>query len=149
MTLKDAMNAVRDKRGGNAWIGPERRGVPTVRVDVPSDEYGETTFKEILQRSVYGCGRSLKSVAADLDLSGPELSRRLADNPNDPIHFPAHLLPALMLATQDLSPLYWLIHKFLIPREDEKVRLLKRLQTVLPEIEKLVTLLKDGEESGE
>ena len=73
MTLREAMNAVREKRGG--WIGPERRGVPTIRVDVPNEDYGEISFKEIVQRSVYGCGRSLKNIAADLDLTPSECSK--------------------------------------------------------------------------
>ena len=95
-------------------------------------------FKECIGASVSGCGRQLKAVAGDLDMSPSELSRKLAHNPNDPVHFPAHRLPDLIAATGDLSPVCWLIEKFCDDADSKKRKSIDRLAKLLPEIEKLV-----------
>jgi hypothetical protein len=69
-------------------------------------------FLDCIKASVYGCGRPFKSIAADVEMSPSELSRKLANNANDPVHFPAKELPALIAATKDLMPVYWLVEKF-------------------------------------
>jgi hypothetical protein len=66
-------------------------------------------FRDVVKAAVYGCGRPFKAVAADLDMTSSELSRKLGDNPNDPVHFPLHLLPELIRATGDKRPVYWLV----------------------------------------
>ena len=96
-------------------------------------------FRDLVRASVYGCGRPLKAVAADLDYSPSRLSRMLADNPDDPINFPLDRLPDLLQATGDLSPIYWLIERFLEDEESRKRRAIAELQQLLP---KLGTLLR-------
>ncbi len=129
------------------YDGPERRGVPfrKITVDLPAYDWKQLSFKETIQRAVYGCGRSLKVIAAELDMSGPELSRKLADNPNDPVHFPAHRIADLIESTKDFGPLYWLIDRFLAPQEDEAVRLVKQIAAHLPEVKRLLDLLESRE----
>jgi len=39
-------------------------------------------FRDAVKAAVYGCGRPFKAVAADLDMTSSELSRKLGDNPN-------------------------------------------------------------------
>lgn len=75
-----------------------------------TDQYPE--FKDCVKASVYGCGRPFKAIAADLDMSSSALSRKLANNPDDPVHFPLHRLPELLQATSDMRPLYWLVEKY-------------------------------------
>ena len=101
-----------------------------------------TTFHEAIRASVYGCGRQLKYIAADLDMSPAELSRKLSDNPNDPVHFPAHRLPDLMRATGDLTPLYWLVDEFLRPQEEAKLREFEAFKKKLPQLKRLIALLE-------
>lgn len=96
-------------------------------------------FQDAIKSSAYSCGRPFKSVAADLDMSPSELSRKLADNPNDPVHLPAKRLPDLMAATGDLTPIYWLIETFLESPEAKAKRVRSELGAMLP---KLIALLE-------
>ena len=84
-------------------------------------------FSDCLKASVYGCGRQFKAIAADLDMSASELSRKLANNPSDNVNFPAKLLPELLASTKDLSPLYWLLERFVEQPEAKRRRALDQL----------------------
>lgn len=94
-------------------------------------------FSDCLKASVYGCGKAFKVVAAELDMSASELSRKLANNPADNVNFPAKLIPDLICATGDLMPVHWLIEKF-IEQPDAKQRraldALAQLSRELPEL---------------
>lgn len=99
-------------------------------------------FKDVVRESVYGCGKSFKVVAAELDMSSSELSRKLNDNPTDNVNFPLHKLPDLLQATGDLRPLYWLIESFLEDPHAKKQRmveeasgLVKRLTQLLSQVD--------------
>ena len=82
-------------------------------------------------------------MAADLEMTSSELSRKLADNPNDPVNFPLQRLPDLMRATGDKRPLYWLIEAFLDDAPDVRRRrataeledMLPRLRQILAEVQ--------------
>ncbi len=91
-------------------------------------------FGDCLKSSVYSGKKALKVVAGDLDMSSSELSRKLADNPADPVHFPAKRLPELLAATGDLSPIYWLIERFLESDELKKSRAKAELAALMPKI---------------
>jgi hypothetical protein len=94
-------------------------------------------FMDCLRASVYGCRKQFKSVAADLDMSASELSRKLADNPNDNVHYPAKRLAHLIESTGDLSPIYWLIEKFCEDADEKQRRsleVLAQLARDLPQI---------------
>lgn len=84
-------------------------------------------FMDCVRSSVYGCGRAFKSIAADLDMSVSELSRKIGDNPNDNVHFPLHRLADLIAATGDRAPVYWLLEKFL---EDADVKRKRALDEI-------------------
>ena len=95
-------------------------------------------FRDVVRASVYSCGRQFKAVAADLDMSSAELSRKLADNPNDPVNFPLQLLPALIRATGDKRPVYWLIETFLEDQEAKRSRAVAQLSDMLPQLQALL-----------
>lgn len=95
-------------------------------------------FKDVVKASVYSCGRALKAVAADMDMTSSELSRKLSDNPNDPVHFPLQLLPALVKATGDKRPVYWLVEAFLEDEEVKKSRAVAQLADMLPQLQALL-----------
>ena len=101
-----------------------------------TDQFPE--FRDVVKASVYSCGRALKAVAADLDMTSSELSRKLADNPNDPVHFPLHLLPALIRATGDKRPVYWLVEAFLEDEETKRSRAVAQLSDMLPQLQALL-----------
>lgn len=95
-------------------------------------------FQHLLQACVTGCGRAHKLVAADLDMTSSELSRKLADNPNDPVHFPVQKLPELIRATGDMRPIFWLIEEFLDDGEAKRKRQLAELSALIPTLQRLL-----------
>jgi hypothetical protein len=103
-------------------------------------------FREVVHASVSGCGRPLKAVAADLDMTSSELSRKLSNNPNDPVHFPLDRLPELIAATGDLRPIYWLIEAFLHDADAKRKRDLEELSALIPRLQRLVHSV--GTEAG-
>lgn len=100
------------------------------------DQFPE--FRDAVRASVYSCGRAFKSVAADLDMSVSELSRKLNDNPNDPVHFPVHRLPELIRATGDLRPVYWLVEKFIEDDEEKTKRAIREISEMMPRMAQLL-----------
>ena len=109
-----------------------------------TDQFPE--FHDVVHASVYSCSnrRQFKAIAADLDMSPSELSRKLADNPNDPVHFPLKRLPELIRATGDLRPIYWLMASFLENDESRQRRLVETIGQQLPQLLALVKQLKKG-----
>lgn len=95
-------------------------------------------FREVVHASVSGCGRPLKAVAADLDMTSSELSRKLANNPNDLVHFPLDRLPDLIRATGDVRPIYWLIESFLDDADSKRKRAFDELSALMPRLQRLV-----------
>ncbi len=62
----------------------------------------------------------------------------LADNPNDPRHFPLHRLPELIAATGDKRPILWLAERFLEDPEIRRQGAVDKLSALLPEIAALL-----------
>lgn len=96
------------------------------------------SFREVVAASVASCGRPHKHVAADLDMTSQELSRKLADNPNDPVNFPMQKLPDLIKATGDLRPVYWLVEMFCDTAGNKQKRAMSQLAALMPELHRLV-----------
>lgn len=101
------------------------------------------TFRDVVVASVHGCGRQVKAIAADLDMSPSELSRKLADNPKDLVHFPYEKLPALIAATGDKRPVLWLVEQFLDDPAAKRQSAVDQLARLLPEIAALVKEARD------
>lgn len=104
------------------------------------DEYPD--FRDVVKASVYSCGRAFKAIAADLDMSVSELSRKLNDNPNDPVHFPLHRLPDLIQATSDMRPIYWLVERFIENDASKRKRAINELSKLLPQIQAALRAVK-------
>ena len=96
------------------------------------------TFDDVLRASVYGCGKPLKIIAADLDMTANELTRKLAENPNDPVHFPAKKVPDLIRATGDRRPVEWLALTFFRDEEQTKQHAMQRLVELAPVLANLI-----------
>lgn len=97
-------------------------------------------FRDVVKAAVYGCGRPFKAVAADLDMTSSELSRKLGDNPNDPVHFPLHMLPELIQATGDKRPVYWLVESFLEDEDVRRARAVAQIGDMLPQLQALLKM---------
>ena len=101
-------------------------------------------FQDVVYASVYSCAtsRQFKAIAADLDMSPSELSRKLVNNPNDPVHFPLKRFPELLRATGDLRPVYWLMASFLENDESRQRRAVETIERYMPMIESALKQLK-------
>lgn len=100
------------------------------------------TFHDCIRRTVYGCGKQLKYIAADIDMSPAELSRKLADNHNDPIHFPVDKLPELIKTTEGKDIVYWLVNEFLRDKDRGREQVLSQVMELLPKLKPLLEALE-------
>lgn len=101
-----------------------------------------TSFREVCAAAVSNCGRPQKHVAADLDMTASELSRKLADNPNDPVHFPIDKLPDLIAATGDMRSIYWLIEKFCDDPDARQRRQMAQLEQLMAQVQSTLKAMK-------
>lgn len=109
-------------------------------------------FMDCVRDSVYGCGRSFKVVAGELNhpkgWSSADLTRRLSNNPNDSVNFPLAEFPATITATGDLTPIYWLVEKFCEIPEAKKQRILQELDNLLTRLPTLIEQVKSDPNSN-
>lgn len=92
------------------------------------------TLKACVRERVYGHPNPLKTIAADMDLSETELTRKLADNPNDKRNFSCDDLEAYITGTNDVTPIYYLIEKFAVSTEAKQAFAAAELAKVLPQL---------------
>jgi hypothetical protein len=74
----------------------------------------------------------------DMDMSPSDLSRKLADNPNDPRRFTVGDLEAYIKATGDTKPILYLAQKFCVDSEFKRREALSALAQMAPQIQALL-----------
>lgn len=74
----------------------------------------------------------LKTIAADMDLSQSELSRRLSPSEKDRRSFSLDDLEAYIQTQGDVTPVYYLIEKYLESHDVKKARALDVLSKLMP-----------------
>lgn len=77
---------------------------------------------------------SMKVIAAELDCSPSDLTRKLAGTPGDKRNLSVNDLVLLIQATNDMTPIYWLIEKFHLDDNQRSQRAARELEKVLPSI---------------
>lgn len=92
------------------------------------------SLKACVRERVYGQPSPLKTVAADMDLSESELTRKLAANPNDTRNLNCDDLEAYITATGDTTPIYYLIEKFAVSTEVKQAFAAAEFAKALPQI---------------
>ncbi len=92
------------------------------------------SLKGCVRERVYSHLKPLKVIAADMDLSETELTRKLSENPNDTRRFDCDDLEAYIEATGDHTPIYYLIEKFAVSTEAKKAYAAAELAKALPGI---------------
>ena len=92
-----------------------------------------SSLKACVRERVYANPKPLKALAADMDLSESELSRKLADNPNDTRNFTVEDLERYLDETHDLAPIHYLVEKFGIDKETKQVYAQAELAKMLPQ----------------
>lgn len=93
---------------------------------------------DCVRAAAYTHRNPLKTIAADMDVSQSDLSRKLAGNPEDPRRFSLDDLERFIDATGDMSPVYWLVAKYL---QDERVKRDRALQELATQMPTLLALI--------
>jgi hypothetical protein len=88
--------------------------------------------REYIAARVHQLGRPQKAIAADMDYSPSDLSRKLAQNPDDSRRFTLDDLEKYVVVTRDTKPILYLAQKYLsTPDEAELKRKIEELQAQL------------------
>lgn len=94
------------------------------------------TLIDILAAGTYRHG--LQRVASAMDQAPSNLSAMLSGHR----HFPVDRLGDWIEETGDLTPLYWLIEKYLEPPEAKRDHVIQELSLLMPEIQRLLDQAK-------
>ena len=89
---------------------------------------------ECVKASVYGNVKPLKTIAADMDISQSDLSRKLSNNPDDPRRFTLHDLEAFVQSTGDTTVIRYLAQKYCSDPETKQKQALAALAHLAPHI---------------
>lgn len=89
----------------------------------------------------------LKTIAADMDLSQSDLSRKLSPSEKDRRGFSVDDLEAYIRTQQDVTPIYYLIEKYLESSETKKARALDVLAKLMPMVEAALHQVQSDEPS--
>src|SRR3954467_9658884 len=78
------------------------------------------SLKACIRERVYKHTKALKVIAADMDLSESDLSRKLADNEADPRKFNVDDLERYIQVTNDTTPIFYLIEKYAVSADAKR-----------------------------
>jgi len=87
-----------------------------------------STCREYVAARVHQQGRPQKAIAADMDYSPSDLSRKLAQNPDDSRRLTLDDFERFIQVTGDTTPVLYLVEKYLVNNENEIEELKKRLE---------------------
>lgn len=79
------------------------------------------TLLSCVRECVYKASAPMKAIAADMDLSESDLSRKVSGNPEDTRRLSVDELVRLIEITGDTSPINWLIERFHLD-DDQKAK---------------------------
>ncbi len=94
------------------------------------------TWDSVLAAAVYGSRKGLNSVAADLDMSPSELTRRLNPDSDDARPLRTKDAIGIIRSTGDLRPVYWMLETFVNDPETMRHEALSRLPALLEAVQK-------------
>ena len=97
-----------------------------------------------IRESAYSHRNPLKTIAADMDMSQSELSRKLAENPEDPRRLSVEDLVRFIQATGDTTPIQWLIERFMQDDALKQRRAMAELTKAMPGILALIKQASAG-----
>lgn len=81
--------------------------------------------REFVAARVHQQGRPQKAIAADMDYSPSDLSRKLAQNPDDSRRFTLDDLERYIETTKDTEPVLYLVEKYFAD-SDDRIKQLER-----------------------
>lgn len=96
------------------------------------------TLKACVRERCYASLKPIKTLAADMDMSESELSRKLGENPEDKRNLSCDDFERYLTETGDATPIYYLIEKFLTDEDTKRRRAFSQLEQLLPNLAALV-----------
>lgn len=93
---------------------------------------------ECVRACVYSNAKPLKTIAMDMDMSQSDLSRKLANNPDDPRRFTVGDLESYVQVTGDITPILYLAQKYCADNEMKQREALAALANMAPQIQALL-----------
>lgn len=97
-----------------------------------------------IRQCAYTHRSPLKTIASDMDQSQSELSRKLSGNPEDPRRFTVDDLEKFIKATGDVTPVLYLVEKYLADEEAKQRAANQQLAKMLPDILALIKTVSGG-----
>lgn len=83
------------------------------------------TCREYVAARVHQQGTAQKAIAADMDYSPSDLTRKLAQHENDSRRFTLDDLEKYIQVTGDRQPIIWLVEKYLADDSQSEIEALK------------------------
>lgn len=93
-----------------------------------------TSCLDCVDAQIKASGKPLKTIAADMDMSSSELSRKLAANKDDPRHFTLADLEKYLASTGDTTPILYLAQKYCVSNVVKRDQALNALAQMAPQI---------------
>lgn len=103
-----------------------------------------TSLLDCVRQCAYTNRNPLKTIAADMDQSQSDLSRKLAGNPDDPRRFSVDDLEKFIKATGDVAPVLYMVEKYLADEETKQRAANQQLAKMLPEVLALIKTVSTG-----
>ena len=103
------------------------------------------TCVDCVRQTAYTHRNPIKTIAADMDLSESDLSRKLAQNPNDTRRFTVDDLESFVTATGDTTPILYLAVKYLTDKQVVKQAAIEKLMADLPGVMALIKTVIEKE----
>lgn len=97
-----------------------------------------------VRQCAYTHKNPLKTLAADMDQSQSDLSRKLAGNPDDPRRFSVDDLEKFIVASGDVTPVLYLVEKYLADEETKQRAAHQQLAKMLPDVLALIKTVSAG-----
>lgn len=97
------------------------------------------TLTDAARHSAYTSAKPLKAIAADMDQSQSDLSRKLSANPDDVRRLSVEDLVGLIESTGDMTPIYWLLEKFHL---DDRQKMERAATEFMKQLPQTLALLK-------
>ena len=125
-------------------------------VPVPAPEQLTLTFEpglverhasamDVVRRVAYGHRNPLKTIAADMDMSQSTLSRKLAQDPDDPRRFSLDDLERFVSATGDVTVIEYLAAKYLQSGDQRRASAISATEGLLRELSALLPALRGAQ----
>lgn len=102
------------------------------------------TLLACVRQCAYTHRNPLKTIAADMDMSQSDLSRKLSGNPDDPRRFSVDDLERFVSQTGDVTPILYLVEKFLTDEDTKQRAAHQRLAKMLPDVLALIKTVSEG-----